>query len=50
MYRWIWNKLPGNRWLKVAQALALIGLLVALLFLVVFPQLDLIFIAPPTLG
>lgn len=50
MYRWIWNKLPGRKALKTLQVAALLALLIALLFGVVFPQLDLIFIAPPTLG
>lgn len=49
MYRWIWSKLPGNRWLKLAQALGLLAVFVAVLFLGVFPQLDQWFIEPPTL-
>lgn len=50
MYRWIWGKLPGNKLMKLVQASLLIGLLVAVLFIVVFPWLDLLFIAPPTIG
>lgn len=50
MYRWIWSKLPGNNWQKLAQALGVFAVFVTVLFLGIFPQLDLLLIAPPTLG
>ena len=50
IYRFIWEKLPGPLVLKVTSAIALLGLFVALLFLVVFPWVDLSFFAPPTVG
>lgn len=50
MYRWIWNKLPGGKLLKSIQALVLLGLVLAGLFWFVFPALDQLFIAPPTLN
>ena len=50
IYRFIWDKLPGPLVLKVISAIALFGLVVAALFLVVFPWVDLSFFAPPTVG
>jgi len=50
MYGWIWKKLPGGKVLKAVQLLVLLALAVAGLFLFVFPLLDQLFIAPPTLG
>jgi hypothetical protein len=37
MYSWIWRHLPGSPALKLLQALVLIGAVLALLMLVVFP-------------
>lgn len=37
MYGWIWRKLPGNRAIKIVEAVALAVIVVALLFLWVFP-------------
>jgi hypothetical protein len=37
MYAWIWRKLPGPLPLKVAQAVVLLAVVLALLLLVVFP-------------
>jgi len=37
MYRALWNVLPGNLWLKVVQMTGLALVVVAVLFLVVFP-------------
>ena len=37
MYGWLWGRLPGPTVLKVVEAVVLAGLVVALLFLVVFP-------------
>ncbi|MEY3561812.1 MAG: hypothetical protein RL068_964 [Actinomycetota bacterium] len=50
MYLWIWKKLPGNYWAKVAASILLILGLITLLFLVVFPALDTFFAQDPTLG
>lgn len=50
MYLWLWRKLPGKKALKLLQLLVLFGLLLAGLFWFVFPWLDQVFIAPPTLG
>ena len=47
IYSWIWRKLPGGRKLKVAQLVTLISLAVTILFLVIFPAIDVIFIEPP---
>jgi hypothetical protein len=40
MYSWIWRHLPGSRALKVLQALVLVGAVLALLMLVVFPWVE----------
>ena len=40
MYVWIWRHLPGNLALKIAQALVLLLLVVALLMFVVFPWVE----------
>ena len=37
MYGWIWRTLPGGRGSKALGSLLLLSLVVALLFLVVFP-------------
>ena len=37
MYAALWRRLPGNRLAKAAQSLLLFALVVALLFLVIFP-------------
>jgi hypothetical protein len=50
IYSWIWRKLPGGRVLKVLQVAALFCFVVTLLFLVVFPAIDVIFIEPPVVG
>jgi len=50
MYRWLWEQLPGG---KASKALIAIGIsvgLLALLFTIVFPWLELSFFAPPTIG
>lgn len=48
IYRFIWSKLPGIFALKAFTA-SLVGIgIVALLFLVVFPWVDISFFAPPT--
>jgi hypothetical protein len=40
MYPWIWRHLPGPTWFRGVEAVALIALVVAFLFLVGFPALD----------
>jgi hypothetical protein len=40
MYAWIWRHLPGAVWLRALLCAVLAVLIVALLFLVVFPWLD----------
>jgi hypothetical protein len=40
MYAWIWHRLPGSSPLRAALALALFMGVVALLFTVVFPEVD----------
>lgn len=40
MYSWIWRSLPGGRPLKLVGALVLVLVVVALLFLVVFPWIE----------
>jgi hypothetical protein len=50
MYGWIWRRLPGPRWLKVIESTVILGLVVSLLFGLVFPWLDQFLLAPPTLG
>jgi hypothetical protein len=42
MYSWIWSKLPGNRFLKLLQAAVLFAGLLALLYYLVFPWLDVV--------
>lgn len=37
MYAAIWHLLPGHTWAKVVQAACIIGIVVLLLFEVVFP-------------
>ena len=39
MYAALWRRLPGGRWAKAAQCLVLALLVVAVLFLWVFPAL-----------
>lgn len=39
MYAWIWNHIPGPKWLKVIEALIIFFLVVMALFLWVFPWL-----------
>jgi uncharacterized membrane protein YjgN (DUF898 family) len=40
MYSWIWRHLPGSRAVKLLQALVLVGAVLALLMLVVFPWVE----------
>jgi hypothetical protein len=40
MYAWIWRHLPGNRPLKLLQALFLVAAVSALLLFVVFPAVE----------
>ncbi|WP_164477826.1 hypothetical protein [Nocardioides pantholopis] len=40
MYAALWRILPGPRWLKIAEALILVLLALALLMTVVFPAVE----------
>lgn len=40
MYSWIWRTLPGRTPVKIATSLVLVLVVVALLFLVVFPIVE----------
>ncbi len=40
IFPWLFEKLPGPRWLKLVQLLALLALVVFTLFEWVFPTLD----------
>ena len=40
MYGWIWRKLPGGRTAKIVEAIVLAVIVVALLFLWVFPWIS----------
>ncbi|MBB2908810.1 hypothetical protein FHS43_000056 [Streptosporangium becharense] len=40
MYGWIWRRLPGNLAVRTFAALVLTGLVVAVLWYVVFPWLE----------
>lgn len=40
MYAWLWQRLPGPTPVRIVAALALFALLVAVLFLWVFPWLE----------
>jgi hypothetical protein len=37
MYVWIWRHLPGNPWLRSAQAVVLLAAICAVLLFIVFP-------------
>ena len=50
MYGWIWRTLPGPKWLKAIQALALVTMAVILLFTLAFPWLETVIVQDPTLG
>lgn len=40
MYGWIFRHLPGPKWLKAVQALALIALIIYVLFKWVYPAFN----------
>ncbi|HUR51216.1 MAG TPA: hypothetical protein VMZ11_03730 [Mycobacteriales bacterium] len=40
MYSWIWHRLPGRLPARTLQALVLLGLAVAALFIWVFPRVE----------
>jgi hypothetical protein len=48
IFPWIWRSLPGPRGVKVAVLLLGICLLISLLFVVVFPNLDFYFTESPS--
>ena len=47
MYQWLWSKLPGGRALKLALSMLLLAAVIAVLFTLVFPALDLWFAQNP---
>lgn len=48
MYKFIWRKLPGNLVSKLILALLITFSIIYLLFVTLFPWLELSFFAPPT--
>jgi hypothetical protein len=50
MYSWLWRRLPGPWWLKLVPLTVLAVLVIAMLFGLVFPWLDTVFVKDPTLG
>ena len=40
MYSWIWNKLPGGRGQKIAEAILLLVAVTLFMYIVVFPAID----------
>ena len=47
IFPWIWNALPGGRALKAALLAVIVSSLIALLFLVVFPGIEVVLTPPP---
>ena len=50
IYRWIWQHLPGNKWVKSAMSVLLLIGLIAILFIFVFPVVDSLFESDPRIG
>lgn len=50
IYKHLWDKLPGNVIVKILISSALFLATTALLFIVVFPWVEVSFFAPPTVG
>lgn len=48
IYAWIWKKLPGPKWVKVIQATLLIAIATAILWFLVFPNVQSIFTGDPS--
>jgi hypothetical protein len=48
MYRFLWDNLPGNLAVKVVLTLLITLSILYLLFVIIFPWLELSFFAPPT--
>jgi hypothetical protein len=47
IFPWIWRVLPGNGWVKALLVLLGVSLFIAVLFLWIFPFIDLYFTEPP---
>lgn len=47
MFPWLWRILPGGVVVKLGSLLLIVGALTALLFLLVFPNLDQLVTPPP---
>jgi hypothetical protein len=47
IFPWIWNVLPAGRALKAALLAVIVSSLIALLFLVVFPGIEVVLTPPP---
>lgn len=47
IFPWLWRILPGGVVLKLGSLLLIVGALTALLFLLVFPNLDRLVTPPP---
>lgn len=45
MYYWLYKSLPGEKPTKIAISIALIAIVIALLFFVVFPKISLILVS-----
>jgi hypothetical protein len=50
IYSWIWQKLPGKKFLKTLVALAIATIIVAGLFLWAFPAIESAFIESPVIA
>jgi len=49
-YLWIWEKLPGSKFVKVIEATLLIGVVLFILWFIIFPNVDSYFSGDPSLG
>lgn len=45
MYYWIYKSLPGEKPAKIALSIAIIAIILALLFFIVFPKISLILVS-----
>jgi hypothetical protein len=50
VYAWIWHRLPGSTAVKVVEALVLLGIVLLLLFYVLFPAVSSGGLWNPTFG
>jgi len=49
-YLWIWKKLPGSKFVKIIEAALLIGVVLYILWFLIFPNIDSYFSGDPSLG